>query len=213
MKALKFLLVVLLVVANFAFAKPSLADPPKFSKNPDYVTVTKQLDSLQALKKGQTQVENYTADEIDQKIADLEFQKYTLESGINWGQCRNETGKTLAVYGPKSKKSESSYDNALYFLADGQTTDPGWDCDGVFLPGDVQVAGLQGQESGTPLALKIVDGTQLVAKTNANNGSIEFNVPVSNVVKAGEVNWYIPNVSQSLVGTRVANVPTGEEND
>ncbi len=220
MNFLMSLLIALIFVANLVFAQPSLADKPKFLKNPDYIEVTKSLNDLKAAQEAQAQTENYNPEEIQKKIDELEFQKYALETGMNWGQCRNETGKTIAVYGPKPKFDDDDYediyqyDNGLYFLADGQTTKKKWDCQGVYLPSDAQIAGLgsdeQGQEVAGPVAVKVADGTQLVIKTNSDTGAIEFGNSPNKVIKAGEANWFIPNVSQSLIDTRVANAPTAK---
>jgi hypothetical protein len=124
---------------------------------------------LQAAKQAQSQTENYNPEEIQQKIDELEFQKYALETGVNWGQCRNETGKTIAVYGPKPDLDdddddvEYQYENGLYFLANGQTTKKKWDCNGVYLSSGVKTAAInaegQVQELDAPVAIKILDGT------------------------------------------------------
>lgn len=211
------LLIALIFMANLVFAQPSLADKPKFLKNPDYIEVTKALENLKAAQEAQAQTENYNPEEIQNKIGELEFQKYALETGINWGQCRNETGKTLAVYGPKPKFDdddyEYQYDNGLYFLADGQTTKEKWDCQGVYLPGDVKISGLsdeQSQDIGGPIAVQIGDGTQLVIKSNSDTGAVEFSIPPSKVLKPGDVNWFIPNVSQDIIDARVANAPVAK---
>ena len=208
------------IQANIVIALPSLADQPKLLKNPDYIEVTKSLNDLKAAQEAQAQTENYNPEEIQKKIDELEFQKYALETGMNWGQCRNETGKTIAVYGPKPKFDDDDYedmypyDNGLYFLADGQTTIEKWDCQGVYLPNDALIAGLgsddQGQEVGWPVAVKVVDGTQLVIKTNSDTGAIELSNSPNNVIKPGEANWFIPNVSQTLIDTRVSNAPTAK---
>lgn len=222
MKLLQAILVVVMILANLAFAQPSFADQPKFLKNPDYVEVNKALNNLVDLKKTQAQTENPNTEEIQNKINELEFQKYALETGVNWGQCRNETGKTLAVYGPKPKFDDDDdsynypYDNAIYFLADGQTTKNKWDCDGVYLPNDVKIAGIklenQSQELSDPVAVKIADGTQLVVKKNPNTGNIEFNIPPTKVFKTGELNWFIPKIAQAVIDTRVPNAPVAKIN-
>ena len=206
MKIFKFALVVLVIVVNLVIAQPSFADKPKFTENPDYMEVTKVLDSLLKAKDTQAQPEGMTPEEMQQKITELQFQKYIMETGESWGQCRNETGKTLAVYGPKPKKSDSPYENALYLLADGQTTEEDWDCDGIYLPSDVKITGL---DLGSPVAVKIVDGTQLVVKTNSD-GAVELNVPPAKVFKAGEVNWFIPTLSQEAIGMQFANAPSDD---
>jgi len=214
MKYLKLLLVALVIFVNLLIAKPSFADPPRFTKNPDYIEVTQALDNLLKIKDSPELPQGVTQEEIQNKIGDLEFQKYALESGINWGQCRNETGKTLAVYSPKPKKSTSTYDNAIYFLADAQTTDDQWDCDGVFLPKGTKVTDVTAdskvQELANAVAIKIVDGTQLVIKANPDTGAVEFNPPLAKFFKAGDANWFIPNISPEAIATRIPNAPTIE---
>lgn len=214
MKLINTLLVLLVFLANLVFAQPSFADRPKFTKSPEYIEVTKALDSLLAVKDTEGQAADYNPEEIQKRIDELEFQKYTLEAGINWGQCSNETGKTIAVYGPKPDVDDYSYQNALYFLADGQTTKNKWDCDGVYIPSDIRATNLssggQGQDLGGGIAVKIPNGTKLVMRTNPDTGAVEFNTPAIKVLKTGEVNWFIPNISQALIDTRVADAPTAK---
>ncbi|MEH1973348.1 MAG: hypothetical protein V7L02_09055 [Nostoc sp.] len=219
MKIWKSLLIVLMIVANFAFAQPSFADRPKFSKNPDYIEVTKALNELTQTKDAQTQVEGLTPEEIQKRTEELTLQKYALETGINWGQCDNQTGNTIAVYGkrPNNEDDEDAvYENNLYFLANGQSTKNNWDCDGIYLPNDVKVANFtsspngQGQELTGAAALKILDGTQLVIKTNPDNAAIELNVPTVKVVNSKEANWFIPDISQDIINTRVPNAPSNQ---
>lgn len=210
----KYILILLIFLVNLVFAQPSMADKPKFAKNPDYIEVNKELNKLLTTKATQAQDENNTLEQNQNKIDELEFIKYTLESGLNWGQCRNETGKTLAVYGPMIDDDDEdySYGNALYFLADGQKTRNKWDCNGFYLPNDARIiipsSDGQGQELKGPAAVKISDGTNLVVKRNSEPDTVEFNIPFTKAFKAGEVNWFIPNVSQAIVNTRVPNAPT-----
>jgi hypothetical protein len=220
MKLFNYLLLVLIILLNFLFASPSLADPPKITKNPDYVQVTKSLDILQeqlaAAKSGQAIPETFTVEDLQKKIDELSFQKYALEKGINWGQCRNETDKTIAIYGPKPEKSKSPYDNALYFLGSGQATATGWDCQGIYIPNDTQIANLnteQNQQLLGATAIKIFKGTQLIAKSNPETGAFELNIAPSKVFKPGDINWYIPNVSQTNIASRVPDVPLGGEEE
>jgi hypothetical protein len=219
MKFFKSLLIALVILASFLVAQPSFADKPKFLKNPDYIEVTKALDNLQATKAAQSQTENSNPEDIQKKIDELEFQKYALETGSSWGQCRNETGKTIAVYGPKpdlddDDEVEYQYDNGLYFLANGQTTKKKWDCNGVYLASGVKTAAVntegQVQELDAPVAIKIFDGTQLVITTNSDTDAIEFSTPAATVFKAGDANWFIPNVTQAVIETRVPNAPTAK---
>lgn len=214
MKSFKYILMVVILFASLIFAQPSLADRPKYNKNPDYITLTQQLNNLKTAEKTQTQLEGYTPEQIDQKINELELQKYAFESGIDWGQCSNQTGKTLAIYGPEPDIDDDEYSEGavLYFLGNGQTTKDRWNCKGVYLPNDVtaQTLGIdkQGQELAGGFVIKVPNGTNLVLKTNPDTGVIEFNQAGTKILRRGEVNWFIPNVSQDIVDARVINAPT-----
>jgi hypothetical protein len=219
MKIWKSLLIVFMIVANLAFAQPSFADRPKFSKNPDYIEVTKALNELTQAKEAQTQIEGVTPEEIQNRTEELTLQKYALETGVNWGKCDNQTGNTIAVYGkrPNSEDNENAvYDNGLYFLASGQSTKNNWDCDGIYLANGSKVANFtsspngQGEELIGPAALKIFDGTQLVIKTNPDTAAIELNVPTVKVLNKNKANWFIPDISQDLIDTRVPNAPSNQ---
>ncbi len=201
-------------MVNLVFAQAALADKPKFTKNPDYIELTESINSLLSTQNTQSQVEIYTPEDTQKKIDELNFEKYTLETGINWGQCRNESGKTVAVYGSKPKNIDDDnylYDNVLYFLADGYVTKKEWDCDGIYLPNDAKTAGVspdgQKQELSGPVAVKIADGTQLIIQTNPDTPAVEFNTLLTKVFKVGEMNWFIPNVPQTVIDTRVSNAP------
>jgi hypothetical protein len=173
MKRLKVLLVLLVCLVSFAIAGPALADRIA-KKSPDYPVVTQALSDLLQLQKDSNQT-TYKPEELRQKITDVKLQKYILESSKHWGTCRNETGQTLAVYAHKPKKSLT---NTLYYLGAGQETDDSWDCDGLYLPSDTKIAGFN--LTGTdPVALKILDGSQLVATTNPATGEMELNLPLA----------------------------------
>lgn len=210
MKLIKVFLIALVVVANLAFAQPSLADRPKLTQSPDYTEVTQALDSLvQAQSSNQS---DYTPEEIQKKIGVLQLEKYIMEIAKDWAQCSNETGKTLAIYAHKPKKSSFSDQSTLYYLGNGKSTDEDWNCDGVYLPGGVKVAGLtssdpQGEELGEPLAIKIVPGTQLVATTNSETGAVEFSVAPAKFFKAGEGNWNVSNLAQADIDSQKPNAP------
>lgn len=156
MKFLKTVFVlVAIVLMNLSIVQPSLADP-NYRKNPDYIEVTKTLKNLQE------NAEGAVPEDVQRQIGELEFQKAAIESGVVWGQCHNETGGNLGIYGTGSKESEESGNkNQLYFLANGQTTPDQWDCQGVYLPSDVNVAALD--KTGA-VAVKIMDGTQISVK-------------------------------------------------
>lgn len=214
MKLVRILLVALVFIFNLVIVQPSWADRPKLTQSPDYTDVTQALDNLLKTQESPNQSSNYTPEEIQQRIGELRLQKYILETARNWGQCRNQTGQTLAVYAHKPKKSffPGTAESQLFYLADGEVTDDEWSCDGIYLPSGAKVAGLipgntQGQELGEPIALKLVSGTQLVAKTNAETNAIEFNVPPLQVFRAGEGNWSIPTLSSADIAAATPNAP------
>ena len=211
MKLFKIALVVLVLLVNLVVARPSWADRSNLTGNPDYIEVTQALEQLLQAQNKPNQ-SSYKPEEIQQIIGELKLQKYILETAEDWGQCRNQTGKTLAVYAHKPTKSGSNQENTIFFLGNGQSTDDDWDCDGVYLPSGVKVVGLtpadaQEQELTAPVALKIVDGTQLVAKANPETGAVEFNVTPAKVLKAGEVNWSIPDLSPADIDSKLPNAP------
>jgi hypothetical protein len=189
---IKITFVCLLLLANLILAQPSWAGK-KISDDPDYVEVTKLLES--ALQDKQTQG---STPELEQAIANLEFQKYILEnSEESVGICRNETDKTLLVYGQKPKKSSSTYDNQLYLLPSGAETDDDWNCQGIYIPGK---AATEGQEATPAQAFKIVHGTRLVATTNPETGETQFNLPPLKLIQPGDKdNWFIPENLQAAL--------------
>ncbi|BAZ48818.1 hypothetical protein NIES4103_14280 [Nostoc sp. NIES-4103] len=214
MKKLKYVLMVAILLVNLVFAQPSLADRPEYTKNPDYKTLIQQLKTLQTIKETQAELEGYTAEQIDQKINELELQKYAFESGIDWGQCSNQTGKTLAIYGPEPDVDDDEYSSgaALYFLGDNQTTEDNWNCKGVYLPNDVTAVAInqngQTEDVTGGVVIKVPNGTNLVLKTNPETGVVEFNQAGTTILKPSGTNWFIPNVSQAIVDARVTNAPT-----
>ncbi|MBD2565176.1 hypothetical protein ACEYW6_26820 [Nostoc sp. UIC 10607] len=198
----KITLVCLLLLVNLMIAQPSWAGK-KLANDPDYIEITKSLES--ALQDKQAQG---VTPEIEQKITNLKYQKYILENSEDpVGICRNETDKTLLIYGEKPKKSTSTYDNELYLLPSGAETDDEWDCQGVYIPGQAATE----EQAATPAqAFKIVHGTRLVATTNPETGEIEFNLPPAKVFQSGEVNWVIP---ENLKAALDAGITTAKIED
>jgi len=184
MKLIQSLLFIFVVLLNLAIAQPSLANKPPVTSNPDYIEVTEEL----------AKANDPTA------IAKLQFEKYIIETGESFAECRNFTGGSLAVYGKKSKLDLSTFDNSLYTLPHGQTTNEDWNCQGVYLP-----TGLN--NDGEPVAIKIVTGTQLVAKSNPETGAVELNIPAAKVYKTGEVNWAIPETPEALAAMNLIEAP------
>jgi hypothetical protein len=209
MKRFQLIWAALVFLVNLAIAQPVWADAPKLTLSPDYAEVTQTLTDLLQAKDAPDQA-GYDAAGLQQKIGELQLQKYILESATEWGQCRNETGKTIGVYAhkPTKKAAFTSDTSTLYYLADGETTDDDWNCDGVLLPTGATVAGIGGEQALTePLAVKLVPGTQLVAKADPTTGIVAFNVPAAKVLKATDSAWALPTVSQTDIDAQAPNAP------
>lgn len=205
----KSFLIILLVLINLIFVQPSWASKAKLTQTPEYTEVTESLDKLLQQKTAPQENSEYTPAEIEQKIGQLQLQKYILETASNPAQCRNETGNTLAIYAHKGKKAPT-----LFYLGNGKFTDDDWSCDGVYLPSGAKLANATSlgiEELTEAEALKITPGTQLVISTNSQTGAYELNVSPAKVFKAGDKavdsNWSIPNLSISDISTQVPNAP------
>lgn len=202
MKLFKVMLVLLVLFVNLAVAQPSWAGKD-FTKGADYAEVTQELNQLLSAQSDPSTA-GYTPEQYQQRLAELQMQKYVIETAKKRAQCRNETGQTLAVYANLPKKSPTQ----LYFLGAGTITDDDWDCDGIYLPAGTQATlgpAAQPLSLAEPVAVKVVDGTQLVATTNAATGGIQLNVAPAKVFKAGETTWALPSFSQAQIN---AQVPT-----
>lgn len=211
MKLYKITLACLVLIINLVIAQPSWADRLKFTQLNQYTEVTQKINELLTAK-ATPETSNYTPAEIETQLGELKLQKYILESASSWAQCLNQTGKTLGIYTHKPKKSAPEQEGSLYFLGDGDISDRQWNCDGVYLPTGVKIAHIipgenQPQELTEPLVIKIVPGTQLVVTSDAENGTIELNVPPAKIVKAGDGNLLIPNFSLAEIDTQVPNAP------
>jgi hypothetical protein len=200
MQIFKIVLVTLVFIVNLMIAQPSWAGKD-FTKGADYAEVTQALNQLLTVKDAPDQA-GYTPEEFQQRLVQLQSQKTIIETARKRAQCRNETGKTLAVYANKPKKSPTQ----LYYLAAGQITDDDWDCDGIYLPTGSQVVlspNTPVQELTEPIAVKFVDGTQSVVTTNPATGAIALNVEPAKVFKAGESDWLLPALSQADIDTQI----------
>ncbi|MBD1864115.1 MULTISPECIES: hypothetical protein [Trichocoleus] len=203
MKLFKVVLVALVLLVNLVIAPASWADRPKLTNTPEYTEVTQAINSLLQVKSAPNR-SGLAPDEIEQQLGELKLQKYILETATEWAQCRNNTGKTLAVYAHKAKKAAQP--STLYYLGSGKITDDDWNCDGVYLPSGALIAN-RDQPLAEPLALKVTPGTQLIAKNDPETGLLEFNVNPAQVFRAGETNWSIPNLSQANIDAKVPNAP------
>jgi hypothetical protein len=172
-------------------------------QSPEYAQITQTLTNLLQSRTNPEQT-GYSALELQKKIAELQFQKYIMESSEGWVVCKSNTNKIVGVYARKPVKPYTNTTNTLYYLAPGEETDEDWDCDGVYLPNDAKVAGLDLDSAG---AAKIVDGSYLTIDTDPT-GALQFNLPLAGVYKIGEGNWQIPDLSQAELDSQIANAPT-----
>lgn len=208
MKLLKLAFVVLVLLVNFAIVRPAWADV-NLTKTPAYTELTDNLNQLLQIATDPNQTD-YTEQELQQQIGQLQLQKYILETAEDWAQCRNQTGQTIAVYANKPKKAAANQTSTLFYLADGEETDDDWNCNGFYLPSGTNVAGINSigpQALDEAIALKVLDGAQAVATTNPDTGAIEFNLPPAKVFKVGDVNWDIPDLTQADIDAQTPNAP------
>lgn len=115
-----------------------------------------------------------------------------------WGQCTNQTGEYLVVYGPKHHSDRSIFDTSPFVLPPGMTTPDRWDCDGFLLPSDRSLQRGRRRRRG-PLAIKFWNFRRFrvekiapdIYRSSWHNGIFE----------PSQINWAIPNFSyQNIVG-------------
>lgn len=200
MQFIKIIIVAFVLIANLTIAQPSWASKD-FTKGTDYTEVTQELNQLISVQDTPEQA-GYTPEQFQERLSQLQYQKSVMETAKKRAQCLNETGKTLGIYANKGKKSPTQ----LYYLAAGQITDDDWDCDGIYLPAGSQVVlspNTPVEELTEAIAVKFVDGTQSIARTNPATGAIELNVAPAKIFKAGESNWSLPTLSQAEIDAQV----------
>lgn len=205
MRFLKSALLILVLLVNFAIASPAFADPIA-EKSPEYPQIIQSLNTLLQAKANPEQA-GYTAAELQAQLSNLQFQKYIMETTEDWGVCRNITGRTIGILAHKPKKMNPFAQTSLYYLSSGEETDSDWDCDGVYIPGDLNAANVTPNQDGNPLVAKIYDGTRLVISNNPLTGQVEFNAPVASITQASELGWMVPNVSQTSIDLQMPNAP------
>lgn len=202
MKVLKVALIGLILFFTVLTTPYAWADAGKFIKTPEYQEVMKTIADL---KHPETQTTDLSPEAIQQKLADLRFQKYILETAESRSNCRNQTGKTIAVYA-KAKKSQTP--PALYFLGANEAIDDDVECTGLYLPsGSKVVLGGLEQELSAPIAVKFVPGTQLVATADPETGVIDFGVPALSTFQTGETDWPVPSLSAADIEAQTPNAP------
>ncbi|MGI0492490.1 hypothetical protein ACN4EG_11950 [Alkalinema pantanalense CENA528] len=192
------------LMISLVFAQPAFADLGKFTRTPEYQDITQTLETLLQ----NPDQSGLDAVQLQQKITNLRWQKYLLETSDNRAQCRNQTGKTLAIYA-KSKKAPAIAPSTLYFLADGQALDDDWACTSVLLPGGTKLALAPNeiQDLTEAIVLKVLPGTQLIASVNPTTNAVELNVPTLSVVNASEAGFEGSNLSQAEIDAQIPNAP------
>ena len=199
--ALGFLLFAGILLWTIGLSRPALSDSIA-KQSPQYAEITQALADWRQMQLD-PQTAGYTAAEVSQRIADLQFQQYIQETGEDWGVCHNATPTTLAIYGydPEIKNATPG----LVYLGPGQTTDDDWACTGVFLPADATATGLDLQGEGAIATL--VQGSQLTISTNPTNGALEFNLPFYQILRPGDTSLPWPQLTQAEISGQPANAP------
>jgi hypothetical protein len=118
-----------------------------------------------------------------------------------WGQCTNNTGELLIVYGQKHPCEYSIFDNSPYILAPGTTTPDHWDCDGFFLPSDRKLRLPRGTRTG-PLAIKFWNFRHFpVLSANPETYKCSW---ANGIYAPSQINWAIPNFSYATILNRAS---------
>uniref|UniRef100_B8HKV8 Uncharacterized protein n=1 Tax=Cyanothece sp. (strain PCC 7425 / ATCC 29141) TaxID=395961 RepID=B8HKV8_CYAP4 len=207
MRFLKTILLAFLLLVNLVMAQPAWADQSKFINSPDYQDVTAQIEALLQAQSNPDAKTNPA--EVKQKLASLQTLKYIMETSEERATCSNESGKTLGVY-LQAENAAADQAPTLYYLGDGETTDDDFSCTGVYLPSGTKVAFALSEPAialKEPLALRIVEGTQLTVKTNPETGAVELNLPPAQILKSGEGNLEIPTLAQADIDALQPNAP------
>jgi hypothetical protein len=148
-------------------------------------------------------------DEVKETLKVAKFEELIpILAGPSWGEAYNGSSKKLMVYGPKNGPV---YDTGVYLLAPGLRTPSGWDCDGFFLPSGAKLLDMSPSGAGRswdgPAAIKYSDWTEFSIRDGFPSGRFEVNVSPTQVLRSGDVNWYIPSWTQTDVDAIVGPTP------
>jgi hypothetical protein len=144
----------------------------------------------------------------DMRLFDLDYgdlirPPFRILRGRAWGQCTNQTGENLVVYGPKHEQERSIFDTSPYLLPPGATTPDFWDCEGFLLPSDRMLQGWRRSRRG-PLAIKFWNFRHFWVK-NIDFGA--YRCPWNNgVFESSQINWAIPNFSYQDIQGRLKSL-------
>ena len=90
-KFFKVIMVALVLFVNLAVAQPSLAGKD-FTKGADYAEVTQELNQLLSAQSDPSTA-GYTPEQYQQRLSELQMQKYVIETAKKRAQCRMQPGK------------------------------------------------------------------------------------------------------------------------
>ncbi len=88
-----------MLVCSLAIAQPAWANKPPVTSKPDYIAITKEL----------------TAATDPEEIAKLQFEKYIIEMGESFAECRNLTSVRVKLANFKSPKVKALRSKAFTF--------------------------------------------------------------------------------------------------
>lgn len=163
------------------------------------------------MEEGQTRSWNEVKETL--KVAEFEdlvpvSDEDKRESGPTWGEAYNGSSKKIIVYGPRNGPV---YETGGYVLAPGLRTPSGWDCDGFFLPSGAKLLDMSPSGAGRswdgPAAIKYSDWTEFIIRDGFPSGRFEVNVSPTQVLRSGDINWYIPSWTQTDVDAIVGPTP------
>jgi hypothetical protein len=131
---------------------------------------------------------------------DLVRPPYRILRSRGWGQCSNLTDEYVIVYGPKHEQERSIFDTSPYVLPPGRTTPDRWDCDGLFVPSDRDLARWRGTRRG-PLAVKFWNHRRFYVW---RIGDSVFRCSWANgIFEPSQINWAIPDFASSEILRRI----------
>jgi len=129
---------------------------------------------------------------FDLDYGDLIRPPFRILRGRGWGQCMNQTGEYLIVYGPKHENERSIFDTSPYVLPPDATTPDAWDCEGFMLPSDRTLRRWRNRRRG-PLAVKFWNFRHFSVKSL--DAKTYFCPWDNGVYEPSQINWAIPNFS------------------
>jgi hypothetical protein len=116
--------------------------------------------------------------------------------GLN-GRCTNLTSEDIAVYGPKTAAGPTP--NELYHLSPGRMTPRFWDCDGVFVPTDLNARSPRTASIPGRRAVKYMDFQPFQVRRTGSTYQLPFEAAIFD--EANPHSWSVPNLAAASVST------------